>query len=67
MSELHTETRTDHVYYFYGRIVSGYGPSMDPHRCGDPTQPCRRTTSTRTVSPWRVESEEVFGNFKEGR
>lgn len=54
------ETRTTHTYEFYGRIVEGYGPSMDPHRCGAPNEPCRTVTEERTVSPWRVVSEQVF-------
>lgn len=47
------ETRTEHRYKFYGRVLSGYGPSMDPHRCGDPAEPCVTITETRKVTPWR--------------
>jgi len=52
------ETRTTHHYLFYGRVLTGYGPSMDPHRCGDPTEPCVVITEERTVTPWRVASKK---------
>ena len=46
------EARTEHYYRFYGRVLKGYGPSMDPHRCGDPDEPCWTVTETRKVTPW---------------
>lgn len=48
------ETKTEHWYYFYGRMLSGYGPSMDPHRCGDPDQPCFKITHRREISDWEI-------------
>lgn len=48
------ERRETHYYKFYGRILSGYGPSMDPHRCGDPSEPCSVVVETRRVTPWVV-------------
>jgi hypothetical protein len=54
-----TETRLTHYYEFYGRTLKGYGPSMDPHRCGDPSEPCRIVTEERTVSPWLIVSDVV--------
>ena len=48
------ETRSTHRYLFYGRVLTGYGPSMDPHSCGDPDEPCWVITEARTVSPWVV-------------
>lgn len=56
------ETRTLHQYYFYGTIQSGYGPSMDPHRCGHPDEPCWTITSTREVSDWKVSKIETKGD-----
>lgn len=53
------ETRTTHYYRFYGRTLKGYGPSMAPHRCGDPSEPCVVVTEERTVTPWKVVSKEI--------
>lgn len=52
------ETRHEHHYYFYGRWLSGYGPSMDPHRCGSPEEPCVTITYEREISEW-VEVDRV--------
>lgn len=46
------ETKTEHTYYFYGKLIHGYGPSMDPHKCGDPNEPCETITYQRSVTPW---------------
>lgn len=54
------ETRTTHYYEFYGRTLTGYGPSMDPHRCGDPSEPCRVVVEQRAVTPWRVVETRVI-------
>lgn len=48
------ETKTEHIYLFYGRWLSGYGPSMDPHRCGHPDEPCITVIYEREVSDWVV-------------
>lgn len=48
-----TETKTEHFHAFYGRMVSGYGPSMDPHVCGNTDEPCVTITYERKVTPWR--------------
>lgn len=48
------ETKTEHIYLFYGNWVRGYGPSMDPHRCGHKDEPCVTTVFEREVSPWVV-------------
>lgn len=42
-----------HYYYFYGRTLEGYGPSMDPHRCGEPDEPCWKVRRTRWVGEWQ--------------
>lgn len=52
------ETKTKHQYLFYGRWLDGYGPSMDPHRCGDPSEPCVTITYEREVSEWKQVSHE---------
>ncbi len=49
-----TETRTRHYWREYGRTFEGYGPSMDPHRCGHPDEPCVTITEEREVSDWVV-------------
>lgn len=56
-----TETRKSHRYFFYGRVLSGYGPSMDPHRCGNPDEPCVTITEQREVSDWEIVSVERNG------
>lgn len=56
------ETRVDHVYRLYGRWVRGYGSSMDPHRCGDESEPCTKVTWEREVSPWEVIDVEKVGH-----
>lgn len=57
------ETRKTHYYNFYGRVLTGYGPSMDSHRCGDPNEPCWTVVEQREVSDWTVvsDSREVAG------
>lgn len=59
-TKVETETRVSHTYEFHGKTVEGYGPSMDPHLCGDPDEPCRTVTEARTVTPWQVVSEVVL-------
>lgn len=55
MSERFTiEERRIHYYEFYGRTLKGYGPSMDPHRCGHPDEPCRTEVEQRKVTEWLV-------------
>jgi hypothetical protein len=64
-----TEQQKRHYYYFYGTIVSGYGPSMDPHRCGHPDEPCITVVREREISDWSEVSREIKGDyekFKEG-
>lgn len=51
------ETRATHYYQAYGRTFTGYGPSMDPHRCGHPDEPCHTVTEQRLVTPWTVVSD----------
>lgn len=58
-----TETRTRHLYYFYGRMLSGYGPSMDPHRCGARDEPCVTITEEREVGPWKIVNKTIKGDF----
>lgn len=63
------EEETLHYYYFYGTIVSGYGPSMDPHVCGNPDEPCVLVVKEREVSDWSETSRTTKGDyekFKEG-
>lgn len=57
------ETKTEHYYYFYGRWVSGYGPSMDPHRHGHPDEPCMTLTFQREVSDWELVEKVSNGNL----
>lgn len=53
------ETRVTHYFKAYGRTFTGYGPSMDPHRCGDPTEPCWKVIEKRTVTAWEVTEDEA--------
>lgn len=59
------ETKTEHYYQpAHGMFpVKGYGPSMDPHRCGHPDEPCITVTSEREVTDWEVVSKETKGGF----
>lgn len=59
------ETNIKHLYYFYGRVLYGYGPSMDPHRCGDPDEPCVTIKMEREVSDWQLVNREVIGKLPE--
>lgn len=53
------EVEVIHYYVFYGKTLTGYGPSMDPHRCGDPTEPCWKVRKTRWVGEWVSEVIDV--------
>jgi hypothetical protein len=57
------ETRKTHTYRAYGMLLPGYGSSMDPHRCGDPDEPCVTVTEQREVSDWKVVKTETIGTF----
>lgn len=57
------ETKVEHWYYFFGRMLSGHGPSMDPHRCGDPSEPCYKVTYEREVSDWAMVDKDT-SNWK---
>lgn len=59
MAEFRTETAKEHFYTAHGVNIRGYGPSMDPHRCGDPTEPCVTYTYERQVSEWELVDAEV--------
>lgn len=48
------EVRTRHFFETGGRVMEGFGPSMLPHRCGHPDEPCWTVTEVRRVTPWRV-------------
>ena len=61
----HREIVTEHYYQPARGMfpVKGYGPSMDPHRCGHPDEPCITITKEREVSDWVVTSKETKGGF----
>lgn len=54
------ETRVEHYYQAYGMMINGYGSSMDPHRCGDPNEPCVIVRYEREVSPWKQVYKKVI-------
>lgn len=41
-----------HRWFEYGRWFYGFGPSMDPHVCGEDGTFCEWRERTVTVSPW---------------
>lgn len=43
--------------------VKGYGPSMDPHRCGDPREPCVTLKLEREVTDWVLTEKVAKGGF----
>lgn len=45
------EERKTHYYFEYGRWFSGYGSSMDQHRCSDALR-CVDVVEHRKVTPW---------------
>lgn len=53
------ETRVEHYFVSYGNLVEGYGSSMDPHICGDESEPCVTLTKTRKVTDWTLTERKV--------
>lgn len=53
----HVERRQTHYYRFYGRVLTGYGPSMDPHYCDNADEPCWVVKEKRTVTDWEPDED----------
>lgn len=65
------EKRKRHYYFSYGRWIEGYGPSMDPHVCGERDERCYTVYEQRSVGEWqktgmkKVDGESVVEWFSE--